>query len=249
MKLIIPNRDIEDPDGVREVVPLALDLDCSENAAVVASPDFSTAIAAAAKALPTANRTEQQGDTRRRAQAIIAAARAELAAKLARECGLSLGGDGHFAYKSKPKVAYNLWKRVIPMLIDVPDTQDMSVSALAKMLNDSEPNYTITRDMMYDQLNALAEKDLKRLLKKRGDALTLVSPITIASVRKALIERRNAALGLEEELFSGDFQIRGDTVYVNGKAWAIQLGNSGGRRIKRNGRWLNLDALKDFCLG
>jgi hypothetical protein len=104
--------------------------------------------------------------------------------------------------------------------------------------------------MLYDPLNPYAVQDLKRLLRRMGVTLRLEGPVTIRSIQKELLERRKPSEPVEMEAFSGRFEIKGDTAYVNGKGYKIQLNRSGKRRIKLGGKdWLPLDTLKAFCKG
>lgn len=114
------------------------------------APDFTAAVADAAKA--GAEVTEQ--DRKRRAQAMLKEGIAALAETIERETGFASGVPQPWVYKAKPKAAYGLWQRVIPMLIDVPKTLDMSVVALAKMLDENEPNFTVTREMPMSRFTA-----------------------------------------------------------------------------------------------
>lgn len=249
MNIVIANRDVDDPAETREIAPVELELVAGEEPPQAGSPDFSEVIAKAAADGADALSKEEGRKKRREAQ-ILAEEQFRIAADRVKQAtGYSIGFETPWAYQPKPKPAYGLWKRVVPMLIQRPDVLDMGVTAMAKMLDASEPNYPVTRDMMYDKLSPLAEKDLARLLAKLGVTLMLRRPVTIRSVQRQLIERRDAAKDLEVEEFSGHFVIRGDKAYVNGKPYKIQVGESGQRRIKIRGRsWLPLDTLKTFCL-
>lgn len=252
-KIIIANRDPEDQDETREIAPVALDLDFQSeldepnDAPPVNSPDFSPAIAQAACDALAATAEENDRENRRRAHEMLKEGLAALAENIKSETGFSSGMAQPFIYKAKPKPAYNLWKRVIPAFIDIPRTLDEPVTALAKRLDENEPNFTITRDMMYDRLNDRAVGDLKELLRERGITLKLKPPVHIASVRSLLIQRRDEALVEEVEAFECRCSIRGETATINGKPYKVQYSTSGARRVKRNGRWLYLDVLKDFC--
>lgn len=246
MKLIIPNRDVNDPADTRVVTEVALELDVG---VAPISPDLSAAIEKAAAANAVQLSKEEKKQKRREAQARAEAGIRELAASIKEDTGVSIGFKKPWAFEAKPKAAYELWKRVVPMFVERPETLEIGPTALAEMLAASEPNYTINRDMMYDRLNEFAEADAERLLHKLGVPLKLQRPVTIRSIQKQLIARRDAAASIPTEEFSGRFVIQGKTAYVNGKPYAIQLNSSGHRRIKlRPCLWLPLDTLKEFCL-
>lgn len=251
MKITIPNRDVDDPKETKDVTPVELDLsDPHEEQPRTKSPDFSAAIAVAATRVADAMKQEEEREQARRARAMFEEGQRVLADEIRQETGQYVGYGTPWTYKPKVQAAYQLWKRVIPMFIDRPETLDWGPTELAQRLDANEANFTVTRDMMYDKLNRYAQADLARLLSTFGVSLTLKPPVTIRSVQKQLMERRNANLDLAVEEFSGRFVIRGDTAYVNGKEYKIQHGDSGQRRIKLRGRrWLPLDTLKDFCAG
>jgi hypothetical protein len=251
MKITIPNRDIDDPEETKDVTAVELDLsDLQASQPPAKSPDFSAAITVAAARAADALKEEGEREKARRARAMFEEGQRALADLIKQETGQHVGYGTPWTFKPKAKAAYELWKRIIPMFIDRPETLDWGPTELACRLDAKEANFTITRDMMYDKLNRYAQADLGRLLNTLGVSLPLKPPVTIRSVQKQLIERRDANrdLGLEE--FRGEFVIRGDTAYVNGKGYKIQLGDTGLRRIRRRGRsWLPLDTLKEFCTG
>jgi hypothetical protein len=249
MKITIPNRDIDDAAETKDIEPVELDLDWREDTPDIRSPDYSSVIALAATDQATALRKEQQRQNLRDAQAEFQAGQKELADKISKERGVAVGYGQGYAYVPKPKAAYGLWRKVVPLLVQDERTLNTGPTALARRLAANEPNYTITRDMLYDPLNDLAVKDLKRLLKKLGITLKLQGKVTIRSVQLELQARRKAAQPVETETFAGRFKIEGDTAYVNGKDYKIQLNRSGGRRIKLGPKeWLPLDTLKKFCM-
>jgi hypothetical protein len=248
MKLVIPNRDIDDPAETKDIEPVELDLGWREDAADTASPDYSAMIALAAADQDAALRQEQHRQNLRDAQTEFQAGQKDLADRISKERGVAVGYGQGWAYVPKPKAAYGLWKRVVPLLVQDERTLNTGPTALARRLDANEPNYTVTRDMLYDPLNDLAVKDLKRLLQKLGITLRLEGKVTIRSVQLELQARRKTSQPVESETFAGRFEIRGDTAYVNGKEYKIQLNRSGGRRIKLGPRqWLPLDTLKKFC--
>ena len=250
MKIVIANRDIDDPAETKEIAPITLDLKDIDDVGARESPDFSAEIAEAAAAVTMQLSKEQQKQKRYEVQAKAAEEFKLIADRLKESTGYSIGYEMPWAYRPKVKAAYGLWKRVVTLFVEVPKTLDLGPTDLAKWLNDNEPNYTVTRDLMYDKLNDFAQKDLVKLLAKLGVTLALKKPATIRSVQKQLIERRDAAKSSAVEEFSAHFVIRGDKAYVNCKPYTIQLGSSGKRRIKRGGRdWLSLDVLKGFCSG
>jgi len=250
MKIVIPNRDIDDQDDTKEVSAIELDLDVLTDEALPMSPDFSVAVAKAAKVNAAAVTVEQKKEQRRQAVAMVEAGIAELRIKAKQVYDQTVGVNKPYAYTPKPKEAYELWKRVIPMFIEHPEILAIGPTQLAIRLNLHEANLVVTRDMLYAKLNDLAVKDLARFLKKLGDPLALKAPVSIRSVQQQLIERRGAGLATEVERFTGKFEIRCNTAVVNGKPYKIQLGASGKRRIKLGGKdWLPLDTLKAFCSG
>lgn len=248
MKLVIANRDIDDPAETKEISPVTLDLEYSAEIPEPKSPDFSDMIAKAVADAADASVEKQRKQKLRDAQAEAEQGFKKIADKIKEDTGVSIGFDKPWDYKPKPKGAYQLWKRVLPLFIDNPKVLDMGPTALAAFLGDKDPNYTVKRDMFYDKLNTYALSDLKRMLAKRGMDLQLKGKVTIRSVQKKLIERRDLAASAPIDEFSGRFQIRGDTAYVNGTPYKIQLGASGKRRIQYGRSWLQLDVLKEICL-
>lgn len=198
-----------------------------------------------------AAKEDAQSKHQRMAREALVVAEREVRATVARvqaEYGVAIGFDKLWAYRPKPKAAYELWKRVIPMFVQTPETLKIGPTALANMLAKSEFNFSVTRDMMHARLNPIAIKDAGRLLSKLGVSLTIKKPASIRSIQKQLIEYRAIDLGSTVEEFRGDFRICDDTAYVNGKPYQIQRGASGKRRIKTGGRhWLSLDTVKAFC--
>ena len=133
------------------------------------------------------------------------------------------------------------------MFIQQQETLNLKPGKLAAMLDASEPNFTITRDMMYDRLNPIAIKELNRLLKSFGISLVVKSPTTVRTLQKQLLARQLEAQG-PADTFTGHFTICGDTVLVNGFPYHIQRNASGKPRVKIGGRhWLPLDAIRAFC--
>lgn len=251
MKLIIPNRDIDDPAETRDISPLELDLGGAEDEAAPESPKLSKSIAKAARAGAEAIAAEQERARHRRGQEMLDEGYKALRDQVKQASGLSVGGAKPRVYKPKSQAAYDLWKRIIPLFAERADMLDVGATQLAKKLNGTGAEFVATRDMIYDPLSALAKKDLARLLKKLGIALVLPrGKVTIRSVQKQLVERRNATSNLGVDEFVARVKIQGDTAFVNGKPYKIQLGSSGKRRIKLGGKdWLALDTLKAFCSG
>lgn len=239
--------DVSNPEGTFGPIAVELDLEGSIDPRP-ANRSFAAAIALAASGESDASikaaRKQKERDARTLAEDEFRA----IANRIQAQFGVAIGYERPWAYRPKPRAAYELWKRVVPMFVQQPDTLNIKPTALAKMLDASEPNFTITRDMINAKLNALAVQDLSRLLTKLGVHLRLNRPVSIRSIQKQLVEKKNSDLGIEVEEFSGHFVVRGDTAYVNGKPYVIQLGASGKRRIKIGGRqWLALDTIKAFC--
>jgi hypothetical protein len=253
VKHIIPNRDIDDPAETKEIAPVDADqMDLADLGVATAdepkAPDYSEVIAQAVEAEQAKLHANKEREKRREAQALAADRFKAAAAEVQKATGLAIGYKDPWAYKPKANAAYGLWKKVVPLMVQDERTLNTGPTALARRLDDNEPNFTVTRDMLYDPLNDFAVKDLKRLLRKMGVTLKLQGPVTIRSIQKELQARRNAQQIVEAETFSGHFEIKGDTAYVNGKGYKIQLNRSGGRRIKRGVKdWLPLDTLKRFC--
>ncbi len=250
VKHVIANRDINDPAEFKEISPLGGDLEFQDFGQPDNQPlpEMSDAIALAAADEGQKLKAAKDQEKRREAQA-LAVERFKTAAKEIKEStGVAIGFKDPWAYTPKPDAAYGLWKKVVPLLVQDERTLNTGPTALARRLDANEQNYTVTRDMLYDPLNDYAVKDLRRLLRKMGVTLKLEAPVTIRSVQKELQARRDARTVVEIEAFSGQFEIRADTAFVNGKGYKIQLNRSGKRRIKRAGKdWLPLDTLKAFC--
>ena len=242
-KLTLANTDPDNPDDERIVEAIGLELPSEDPPALPAG--LKRAIAAAAEQQTGALLKSQ---AHAEAQAFIEREQKKIAQQVKERYGLSVGGGLAWAYKPKPKQAYNLWKRAISLFNDMPRSLDWSVVELAVRFDENEPNFTVTRDMMYDHLNTIAVRDLKRALGKMGVHIELKKPVSIASVRKQFIERRDALRGTAEDQFAGTFVIRGDRLWINDKSYAIQRAPKGARRIRhgKNG-WLNVEALMDFC--
>lgn len=242
--------DDERPDTIRKPIIPELDLDDWEELVDLRSieaSDFSKQIALAAVGNDIAKEKVQSNDKRRAGRLLAEGRFKKLAEDLKEETGYSYGYGDVFAYTPKPKAAYDLWRRVITMYLDMPENLDIGPTAMVARLNKSDNGYTATRDMFYDSLNRFAKNDLARLLQTFGVALQLRGPVSIHSVRKALIERREAAAGLTVEQFTGRFVIRGNAVTVNGVEYKIQLGKSGKPRIMHRGEWLPINVLKSIC--
>lgn len=241
-KIVIPDRDINDPEETREVSPVELEL----SQPTPSPAPFVSGIASAAK---VAGETLRQDDAKREARVIIEQGRQDTAAKLA-ELGLALSGGGNLrAYRAKPRAAYRVWERAVELLAQNPDMLALGVGELAQWLDAREPNFTINRDMMYDHLNPTARIACETLLSRLGKPLRLKAPVSIASVRKQLIALRDADRHPEVEQLTLRVSIRGNTATVNGKDYQIQRGASGKARVKRKGVWLYLDTLREFCSG
>lgn len=233
--------------AAKNMEAVELDLEHLESFAREASP-FSEAIAEAVANTENKSLQERQQSSARNAQAVAEREFRATAARVQAEYGVAIGFDKPWAYRPKPKAAYGLWKRVIPMFVQTPETLKIGPTALARLLDKSEPNFAVTRDMINAKLNPLAVKELGRLLTKLGAPLSLKKPVSIRSIQKQLIASRNTQGGASVEEFSGHFSISGDTAHVNGRPYQIQLGASGRRRIKIGGRhWLSLDTIKAFC--
>jgi hypothetical protein len=246
MKLVIANRDIDDPAETKEIAPVELDLGSSDEAPKNA--DFSNVAAKAGADWDVALLRERDRQKAREARAEFEAGQKALAEKIGAKSGLSIGYQKGWVYKPRPKAAYGLWKRVISLFILKSEMLDLGPTALVELLASNEPNYEITRHMLNRPLSKFAVYDIKRALQNQGITLKLKSPASIRSVQKQLKERRDARReGAQVEKFTGRFEIRGDTAYVNGKPYKIQRGASDKPRIKRDGQWLSLDALRVFC--
>lgn len=244
--------DDERPETIRKPIIPELDLDdltALEEVPAIKSPDFSGQLALAAADGAIADKKAQDSAKVRAAQTLAKDLFKTAADRVKEQTGMSIGYADPWAYKPKPKAAYKLWKTVVTMYIDQPNTLDIGSTAMALKLNQRDNGYVVTRDMFYDKLNRFAKKDLERLLKMLGVNLQLRDPVTIRSVRKALIERRETSAGVPIEEFAGRFVIRGNAITLNGVEYKIQLGKSGKRRIKHRGEWLPLDVLKSICLG
>lgn len=212
------------------------------------SGPFAQAISQAAA---DAERESSQADQKRIAREALAVAEREVRAALAKvqaDYGIAIGLGKLWTYRAKPKAAYELWKRVVPMFVQRPETLDIGPTALTELLARSEPNFAVTRDMMYASLNPIAVKEASRLLSNLGVSLAIKKPASIRSIQKQLAESRDLNGGATVEEFYGNFRIRNDIAYVNGNPYQIQRGASGRRRIKIGGRhWLSLDTVKAFC--
>ncbi|WP_338240342.1 hypothetical protein [Aurantiacibacter hainanensis] len=242
-KLTITNTDPDNPDDERVIEELGLELPADAPQTVPAA--FADAILTASENAPE---EAPPLPVHAAAQAFLKSEHERISKQLKEQYGLNMGGGSPWAYKPKPKDAYNLWKRAVPLFKELPQSLDWSVIQLAAHLDKTEANFDVTRDMMYDQLNGYAVKDLRRALEKLGVRFELRLPVTIASLRQQFIERRDALQGKAEEQFKGEFVIRGNKVWINGNSYAIQRAPNGARRVRygSNG-WLNVEALKDFC--
>lgn len=247
-KIVIVNRDINDPAETKEVFSLEIDISDLQAAADAEVQKFSANIALAALDSNKAMIKEIENSKRRQAQVSMELAIKQATKQIEQETGFSVGYKKPWVYKARSQVEYNLWKRVVPMFVQHERMLDIGPTALAKQLDITEPNFTVTRDMMYDPLSDFAKRDATKLLKTLGITLVLRTPVTIRSIQKQLIERRDMASGQEVEEFNVKVKILGDLAYVHGKPYKIQLGASGRRRIKIGGKdWLSLDTLKAFC--
>ena len=241
-KLTIPNTDPDNPDDETVVEALELELPPAPEQPIPSV--FREAILEAALDAERSNEVEETSEA---ARALIDASIETLAQQL-KEHGLALGGGKLWAYKPRPKEAYNIWKRVVSMFIDMPASLDWSLMDLASRLNENQPNFTVDRSMFYKPFNDYAERDLARLLQKNGVSFTPHKPTTIATLRQQFIERRDMLQGKSEEHFNGEFEIRGNRLWINGRSYAIQHTPSGARRVRYGTHgWLNIEALKDFC--
>lgn len=241
--------DEDRPEGIRKPNIPALDLDdWDDDAHEEQGSGYTEAIAlAAADGAKAIENTAGEQSVRRARALALSRFKAE-ADRIKEETGASIGFRS-WAYTPKPKAAYDLWKKVVPLFHERPDVLCLGATALAKMLDEQEEGFTVTRDMLYDKLNDLAVRDAKRLLQKLGITLALQQPVSIASLRRQFIERRDAAAGVKvEEAFSGKFVSRDNTVFVNGRPYKIQGGKSGKPRIQFRGGWLRLDVLRDICM-
>jgi hypothetical protein len=242
--------DEERPETIRKPNIPELDLDDLEALEVSSSsrsPDFSQQIALAAADGARADQKEQSNAKLRAARSLAAEQFKAVADNVREQTGISIGYTDPWAYNAQPKSAYNLWKQVITIYLDRPETLAVGPTAMAAQLNKADSGYVVTRDMFYNKLNKYAKKELARLLKTFGVTLPLRGAVTISSVRKALMQRRKAAEGLPSDEFTGRFIIRGDTFSVNGREYTIQAGKSGKPRIKHRGAWLPLEVLKSVC--
>ncbi|MEG8015457.1 hypothetical protein [Sphingomonas sp. 22R3R2A-7] len=231
----------------KTVAAVELDLEHLEVFERELSP-FSNAIAeAAANAENKPPQDGKQGAIRN-AQAVAVREFQATAARIQAQYGVAIGFDKPWAYRPKPKAAYELWKRVIPMFVQTPETLKIGPTALAKLLAKSERNFSVTRDMINAKLNTLAVKEVGRLLASLGTPMIIKKPASIRSIQKQIIESRKIESGALVEEFRGHFKISDDIVHVNGRPYQIQLGASGKRRIKIDGKhWLSLDTIKAFC--
>lgn len=242
--------DEERPQTIRKPVTPELDIEdlkAMANEPVAKSPDFAGPIALAAASGAAALRDEQATAKVRAAHALAKQEFKAIAANIKEKYGVAIGYAEPWAYNPKPKAAYGLWKRVITMFLDQPESLALGPTAMAARLNKSDIGYAVTRDMFYDKLNPLAQKDLVRLLKTFGVSLQLKQPVSISSVRNALRKQREESAGVPIEEFTGRFAIRGNRFTVNGAEYEIQLGKSGKPRIKHCGSWLPLEVLKAVC--
>jgi hypothetical protein len=242
--------DEERPEAIRK--PIVPELDLEDLKAIAEAPpaksaDFSASIALAASSGALALKNELSNAEIRAANALAKEEFRAIAESIKQKYGVAIGYTEPWAYRPKPRAAYGLWKRVITIYLDRPETLAIGPTAMAAQLNKSEMGYIVKRDMFYDKLNAFAKKDLERLLKKFGVALELRGPVSINSVRKALIQKTVNASGSPFEEFTGRFVIRGNTVTVNGTEFKIQHGKTGKPRIKHRGEWLPLNVLKSIC--
>ena len=252
MEITIVNRDIEDPEEFKVIAPIEVQFDPAQADPADDPPAPSKALGAAigkaAISLAPAIKAEEERELRRQAKAAFDKGQKDLADNVKQATGVSMGYSGGYAYKPKSKAAYELWKRAVPMLVERPDILDLGMTSLAKKLDSIEPNFTVTRDMMYDKLSGFAVKDLNKLLIKMGVIIKLTTPVTINSIRKDLIDRRDAGLTLPIEEFIVRVVIKGDTAIVNGKPYKIQRGVTGKRRVGHGKTgWFPLDTIKDFC--
>lgn len=249
MKIVIANLDIDDPAETTEISAVELDLAGPGDVVAPRSPQLAKNIAKVAASSTEAMVAEQRRATNRLAQNAATERFKALKVELKQEFGLSVAVGEPRVYTPKPQAAYDLWKRVIPMFAERVGMLDVGPTQLAKQLNRTDAEFVATRDMIYDPLSALAKKDLARLLEKLGIAIVLPKgKVSIRSVQQQFIARRDATLDLAVEEFVAKVKIQGDTAFVNGKPYKIQIGASGKRRIKRGGRdWLALDTLRAFC--
>jgi hypothetical protein len=247
MSHIMTDEDSSGSAGRNMPATIELNLEDFEQLNQEARP-FANAIAEAAADADSKYSQEVQRRVARDAQAAAEREFRATAARVQAEYGVAIGFDKPWAYRPKSKAAYELWKRVIPMFVQTPETLKIGPTALAKLLAENEPNFIVTRDLINARLNSLAVRELGRLLLKLGAPLEIRKPASIRSIQKQLIESRNVESGAKVEEFSGHFRICGDTVHVNGKPYQIQRGASGRRRIKIGGRhWLSLDTVQAFC--
>ena len=250
-KIVISNRNIDDLEDSREIAPVALDLDFAEEPGDPVRSDngFRDAITIASATVRHDQPIQTERQTLREAAKRAEAEFKTISDRIKEETGYAIGYKPPWAYPPKQKAAYNLWKRVIPLFIDRPEMLDLGPTALARLLAANEHNYQITRDMMYDQLNQLAVKDLARLLISRKTPLVLKGPVTIRSVQLLLKAQRDAGCQPAAEEYRLLLRIEGDAACFNGIPYKIQGGSSDQPRIRHAGVWIRVDTLKSLCSG
>lgn len=236
-KLVIANQDIDDPEDTREIEAVGLDL---------GEPDTTDA-----PSVPGAVAIERAADAaakEQRAKQLIDEAHANLTAEL-KKLGYGLRGGKPMYYSPRPNEAYALWERVVPLLIQCPDMLDWKDKELVQWLNERS-DFQVTARLFSVKLNEYSRKKLRKTLEDLGEKLDLTPPVTIASLRRQLVERQNAANNPDAVTFDLRVKVQGDFAFVNGKRYTIDVNRSGAPRIKLGAKnWVNLETLRKMARG
>jgi hypothetical protein len=154
--------------------------------------------------------------------------------------GLAIGGAKSFIYSPRPQWQYDLWKTIVPFLINNMHLR-LKPKELAAKFSEAGPN-TITAKMISTPITgAPALNALRQKLKASGKEIPLKKPVSIRSVQKELIALADTATGVETFGLSGE--IKGGIAYVAGKTYRIELDRHNHRRIKFKGRYIYLDVM------
>lgn len=238
MKIVITNRDIEDPAETKQISPVAFDLRGEEDVPVSQSPPkaIATAALAASHAAPSRGRSVHNEIE-------------EEVTELARKLAADKAGPGMSAavtvrlYQKRPKGFGNFEQQVVQLLLMGNRFLSLSNVDLAKHMDARYEGFTVSPSLFYSPLKPWAKKKVHELLSQYGKRVDLTGKPTLSSIKKAL--KGDVARKKPNRSYSASLSFTDQELVVNGKVYPITVTKRGWRRIRvSEQQWISVENLE-----